>query len=1445
MNLSHKLTFSLASIFLLLAFAAVPAMAQTIEATWSADVNDDDTADDPGWRITLNGLAADDVVAIEFLDIDGTAAAEVGGATVVTPVPTGATSTTGTVPAAIGTRVAVQVQVTTGSDPAVTYQRVEFPAGGPTATPVSETLARLPLLMKLAKAQYYATFGDEVTVTFDFAAAGTTNGAPDANIHISDITLGTPANWQIIGTTSTTVTLRSTHAAGATSVSTTVDLGADVAQPAATATDGQATVLYDDTAPTVTDRTGTDDIIVAAPPGSPTPPNGIWGGDFPVFNLTFSVDDDSGGSGLPDTAPVSIDTDRTKLDVGPVGLDTQDTNIAGTEYLVQITPKEGRSTTAGEDVLITVVPIDKAGNEGSSSISVKLAMSVPADALYQSAAPGSGNVMRSGTITVTFDKDPGTVSATAGVAVSGTGNTRTLTVDAAQAAGALSVTLTWGQNGRQVLTYTVVIPDGPAIAFTSAAPGSGSIDPGQAITLTFAADPGTVTSSVGAITGSGTTRTLTIPANQAAGAVTITVSWTMTGRVAGSQMLTYTVTAPFVSQNPTNPANISAPIRIPANSYVVVVRNEAEANRLSAAINFPTVDGQDVMIREWSNMPDLEALFNRSSYGQGGALVLRKSADARDNDTTQRDADGNVTVEGMFATPALGSVGISEIMWALDLGQVNRDTWKVGQWIELHNLNSKPVNVLLYAQTARELVSGGLVNMTAAGDSIAGALGGNVLDVVQNINDRGEQTRGGWDLPGKSGNSLAGENLVGAHRILPHNQGAYTAAQNYTKRDGRNKDHWRAATNVYASKEISRQINQVTTIVVADYVGTPGNRNNFTGVTLLKPDGRTGVPANRIVFNEVANRSNANKAYEWIELRNVTGGTVNLKNYIISAVTAVGTDTEIIKFAGDLNVPAGGILLVLASNPVFNRDHPIQIGTGVQHTVQTFKGNGLPDGGNFVLFLRGRADNKPDGIGTGKPDHVLDIAGYHSGLHKASYTNAISSTNLWPLKNFEAPNIGQNKFDTDRVHYRQHVSGAANASGVGSIHKDKKAHQISFQEQGYTGVGYKRLSATIAAHGGTPGYPNAGGSYQSNGGTVMSSVYISEIMYADNKAGVLPQWIELRNTSKSVGVDLHNVRLTITNHADTADGAWKGRGAGSVLLHNMRIKPNSAVLIASRRAVQRLDVSTVHMPSTDIFILWNVGDARKAFGMTSANDDVINTHGFKITLHANGHEGDRNKWQLIDEANNLNSAAKDDRGRSDERFAAPLWTWPTGSEANGPRVSVVRNAWKDGSSTKVAKGNKAWGWELSTEDPGHSRVAAITYYGDITDISTPGLTHGQPLPVELSYFRPTLENGKVTIQWTTESELDNAGFNILRSETRNGEFTQVNEQMIQGKGTTAERTTYKWVDTTAKPGVVYYYQIEDVSFAGEHTKLATTKLKGLISAKGKLTTQWGDLKNLR
>ena len=122
---------------------------------------------------------------------------------------------------------------------------------------------------------------------------------------------------------------------------------------------------------------------------------------------------------------------------------------------------------------------------------------------------------------------------------------------------------------------------------------------------------------------------------------------------------------------------------------------------------------------------------------------------------------------------------------------------------------------------------------------------------------------------------------------------------------------------------------------------------------------------------------------------------------------------------------------------------------------------------------------------------------------------------------------------------------------------------------------------------------------------------------------------------------------------------------------------------------------------------------------------------------------------------------------------------------------------------------------------------------------------GDPLPVTLSKFKAERTVDGVVIHWITESEQDNAGFNILRSRTQNGEFQQVNAKLIKGAGTTGERSTYTWTDTTAKPNTVYYYQIEDVSYAGVHKTLMTTRLRGLISATGKMITRWAHYKNMQ
>ena len=157
----------------------------------------------------------------------------------------------------------------------------------------------------------------------------------------------------------------------------------------------------------------------------------------------------------------------------------------------------------------------------------------------------------------------------------------------------------------------------------------------------------------------------------------------------------------------------------------------------------------------------------------------------------------------------------------------------------------------------------------------------------------------------------------------------------------------------------------------------------------------------------------------------------------------------------------------------------------------------------------------------------------------------------------------------------------------------------------------------------------------------------------------------------------------------------------------------------------------------------------------------------------------------------------------------------------------------------------SWALASDTSFAQITHIRASSYYGSADDVGTPGFRAGGALPVELSQFRPARDKvtGAVVITWSTQSELNNAGFFIKRSQQRDGEFEIINATMIAGAGTTSEKQSYTYEDTTAQPNVVYYYQIEDVSLDGNHQTLTRgIRLKGHIGAAGKATVLWGDLK---
>ena len=362
----------------------------------------------------------------------------------------------------------------------------------------------------------------------------------------------------------------------------------------------------------------------------------------------------------------------------------------------------------------------------------------------------------------------------------------------------------------------------------------------------------------------------------------------------------------------------------------------------------------------------------------------------------------------------------------------------------------------------------------------------------------------------------------------------------------------------------------------------------------------------------------------------------------------------------------------------------------------------------------------------------------------------------------------------------------------------------AWSESGYqVGIGYQPTAPKDTSPG-TPGYHNDTLVRQAR----IEQISISEVMFT-NKVGnrTVPQWIELNNNSATEAVNLTGWEIKIE--------ARHGRQHRYAVLKftELHLFPNQTVLLVSGTA------RSSNVPESRIynFFFQHIADIAFKFG----SNNVLSPDGFFLQLSTPD-------GVAVDTVGNLDGDS--------ETQDTSAWELSSGTTENGARSSVLRRYHHE--TRMPLAGTEASNWRRAVD----AKLGKSTYFGDRTDVGNPGYTLGGVLPVTLSYFRAERTDAGAVIKWTTESELENAGFNILRGLSKEGPFVKVNPTMIQGAGTTGERNNYTWTDTIAKPNVVYYYRIEDVSYAGNTKQLATVRMKGHVSAGGKLIQTWGDLK---
>ncbi|MCW8806205.1 MAG: T9SS type A sorting domain-containing protein, partial [Ignavibacteriaceae bacterium] len=85
------------------------------------------------------------------------------------------------------------------------------------------------------------------------------------------------------------------------------------------------------------------------------------------------------------------------------------------------------------------------------------------------------------------------------------------------------------------------------------------------------------------------------------------------------------------------------------------------------------------------------------------------------------------------------------------------------------------------------------------------------------------------------------------------------------------------------------------------------------------------------------------------------------------------------------------------------------------------------------------------------------------------------------------------------------------------------------------------------------------------------------------------------------------------------------------------------------------------------------------------------------------------------------------------------------------------------------------------------------------------------IPVELTYFTANTIGSNVKLSWTTATEVNNQGFEILRSAQNDNDWEKIG--FVPGFGTTTEPKSYSYTDQSVNSGK-YYYRLKQVDFDG-------------------------------
>lgn len=272
------------------------------------------------------------------------------------------------------------------------------------------------------------------------------------------------------------------------------------------------------------------------------------------------------------------------------------------------------------------------------------------------------------------------------------------------------------------------------------------------------------------------------------------------------------------------------------------------------------------------------------------------------------------------------------------------------------------------------------------------------------------------------------------------------------------------------------------------------------------------------------------------------------------------------------------------------------------------------------------------------------------------------------------------------------------------------------------------------------------------------------------------------------------------------DNCWTGAGAGSSITLSV-------------------DTTTVYQGSDSIKIAYSItnDDNGWAYALITTEDDRT---GFDAADAAS-----RDAVKDITPFNALRFYVYGDTN-ADTFIELKDWYDPdgdgTGTECYTNWVQLSNYVTVSASWQEVTIPYTAWTWDGGggTVDKSRIRIIGFNFNKNLQASGSYNLyidnvhfvnSYLAATAVTLTDFNAIGYFGKVKLFWKTEAELNNLGFNILRSEDGKN-YVKINPELIKGLGTPILGREYTYEDTDVVDGKRYYYLLEDVETSGQATK---------------------------